>query len=73
MKTRFVLALGVFALSLGLAEMAPAASSITSQQCLSFCARVRCAYPNVCGLYTNANGVTACGCHDPGTGIETAP
>lgn len=68
MKIRLALALAAFALSLGIAEMAPAASGITSQQCKSFCARVRCAYPDICGLYTNSSGATVCGCHDPGIG-----
>lgn len=34
------------------------------KDCLNFCARVLCAQPQVCGVYTK-NGSRACGCHDP--------
>lgn len=56
------LALTVLALTLGIANLAPAAN-ITPKQCQDLCSRVRCAYPTVCGLYTDASGQTACGCH----------
>jgi hypothetical protein len=57
------LALAVLALTFGVAQTAPAASTITPKQCQDLCSRVRCAYPTTCGLYTDANGDTACGCH----------
>lgn len=63
MKTRLVLAFAVVALTLGIVEMAPASSGITPKECQDLCSRVRCAYPTVCGLYTDASGDTACGCH----------
>ncbi len=53
MKTRLILAFAAVALTLGLAQTAPAAAGDSS--CLSFCARALC--PNGCGL---VNG--KCGC-----------
>jgi hypothetical protein len=63
MKTRLILAFTAIALTLGVAQMAPAGQPITPKQCDDLCSRVRCAYPTTCGLYVDANGQTACGCH----------
>jgi hypothetical protein len=57
------LALTVLALTLGIAQMAPAAANTNPKQCRDLCSRVRCASPTVCGLYTDASGQTVCGCH----------
>lgn len=53
MKTRLILAFAAVALTLSLAQTAPAAAGDTS--CLSFCARALC--PNGCGLVAGK-----CGC-----------
>ncbi|HYO15162.1 MAG TPA: hypothetical protein VE685_18355 [Thermoanaerobaculia bacterium] len=63
MKTRLILAFAVVALTLGIAQMAPASSGITPKECEDLCSRVRCASPTVCGLYIDASGERACGCH----------
>jgi len=56
MKAKLVLALALFALTLAL--------NVPQQhQCSSFCSRVRCIGEQICGLYTNAEGETVCGCH----------
>lgn len=60
---RLSLVLTVLALTLGIAQTAPADPGVTPKQCQDLCSRVRCAYPTVCGLYTNSTGQTACGCH----------
>jgi len=57
------LALAVFALSLGIAQMAPAAIAPPSK-CEQFCWTVRCLDTKpFCGNYINENGQLACGCH----------
>lgn len=61
MKTRFVLALAAFALTLGIAQTAPAAPD----PCLSFCAVAFCP-TGACGLHTNSSGQLVCGCYEPG-------
>jgi hypothetical protein len=63
MKTRLTLALAAFALSFGIAQMAPAAAAPPSK-CEQFCWTVRC-LPSapICGNYINENGQLACGCH----------
>ena len=64
MKTRLILALAVAAMTFGMTEMIPAASEKAgNKQCQDLCSRVRCAYPTTCGPYTDANGLTVCGCH----------
>jgi hypothetical protein len=60
MKTRLTLAFAAFALALGIAQTAPAASD----PCLSFCAVAYCPTGG-CGLHTNSKGQKVCGCYDP--------
>lgn len=62
MKTRLTLAFAVVALTFGIVGTAPAQQG-GPNQCDDFCSRVRCAYPTVCGLYTDASGEKVCGCH----------
>ncbi|HEY9421905.1 MAG TPA: hypothetical protein VIW92_10870 [Thermoanaerobaculia bacterium] len=61
MKSRITLALAVIALNFGIVNLASAVQ--TPKWCQDICATVRCAYPTTCGVYTDANGQTACGCH----------
>ena len=53
MKTRLILAFAAIALTLGIAQTAPAAAG---DSCFSFCARALC--PNGCGLVSPGK----CGC-----------
>jgi len=55
MKVKLVLMLALLALTQAL--------SIAPSQCSSYCSRVRCMGDQICGLYTNAQGQTVCGCH----------
>jgi hypothetical protein len=55
MKAKLIFALTLFALTL--------AQNVSPSQCSAFCARVRCIGGQICGLYTNAQGQTVCGCH----------
>jgi hypothetical protein len=63
MKTRFILALALVALTLGITHTVPAAQAAKPNACDDLCSRVRCAYPTVCGPYIDASGQQACGCH----------
>jgi len=56
MKAKLIFALTLFALTLAQNVSQP-------QQCSAFCARVRCIGDQICGLYTNSQGQTVCGCH----------
>jgi hypothetical protein len=58
MKTRLILAFAAFALTLGIAQAAPAASD----PCLSFCAVAFCPTGG-CGVI-KSNGQIRCGCYD---------
>jgi hypothetical protein len=65
MKAKLSLLLTAFALVLTVAQSQPARfeQGISSQQCSSYCSRVRCIGDYICGLYTNSSGQTVCGCH----------
>lgn len=58
--TRLTLALAAFTLTLGIAEMAPAASGPNS--CEQFCWIVSCEGSLSCGPYIDSSGQLACGC-----------
>jgi len=60
MKTKLFFALAAFALTLG---ATPGKVAAASNQCLSYCAIVRCLDGYVCGSYVNSSGQTVCGCH----------
>lgn len=61
MKTKLFFALAAFALTLSVTPGKVAAAA--PNQCLSFCAIVRCLDGYVCGPYVNSSGQTVCGCH----------
>lgn len=67
MKAKLSLLLTAFALILAITQSQPAQSrfeqGISSQQCSSYCSRVRCIGDYICGLYVNSSGQTVCGCH----------
>lgn len=63
MKACLRLALAVFVLA-GLATV-PTMERQIDLQCGQFCAVALCASPQVCGVFIDANGQRACGCHDP--------
>jgi hypothetical protein len=60
MKAKLFFAFAAFALTL--AAM-PRTTSAAADQCLPYCAIVRCLDGYVCGPYVNSSGQTVCGCH----------
>lgn len=70
MKAWLRLALAVFVLA-GLVTIPGSAdgNSDPDLECAQFCMVALCASPEVCGVFIDANGQRACGCHNPYGGV----
>ena len=42
-----------------------ATNQLIDLECARFCMVALCASPQTCGVFIDANGQRACGCHDP--------
>ncbi|HEX2224309.1 MAG TPA: hypothetical protein VHN15_08890 [Thermoanaerobaculia bacterium] len=67
---RLTLAVVLLAGAVALPSIAGAAAPAGPSACEQFCWTVRCGWQQSCGLYTDASGQLACGCHGPKVILE---